>query len=116
MRRFILVAILFVSVPLGNLLEIRGPTQFVVTTPVGVSAIAVVYGVGFGFGETVTFEQSPSLKKTSQAVELRIEAYIPATNDQVPVLLEFAPRILGILNPATAEGTTNRSVVLKTPL
>ncbi len=84
-----------------------GPTQIVVTTPRDVHAVLILSTLGFGRGEVVAFEQSPSLKISAEGIDLRIQVFVPATDDAMPVLVEFAPRILGILAPVTAEGTAN---------
>ena len=45
---------------------------------------------------------------------MEIEAYVPATDDAMPVRVEFAPRAVGILWPASAEGTANEWITLRT--
>lgn len=44
---------------------------------------------------------------------MRIAVRAPARAD-LPLALEFAPRVLGLLWPETAEGRTNRKVVMET--
>ena len=110
------VADIFVSVPIDDLFEVTGTTQIVVTTPPDVSIALATPGLGFGYGETVTFRTSPSLHTTPQGIELRIKVLVPATDDAMPILVEFAPRIIGILAPTSAEGTANSWVSLSTPL
>lgn len=106
------LADVFVSIPLDDLLTVTGPTKFVITKPVGVSATLLVAGVGFGYGEEVWFEDSPSLKVTSKGIQLRIRVRVPA-RDAIPVLVEFAPRVVGILAPDSAEGTANEWIPLR---
>ena len=105
----------FVSVPVGALPAISGPTGLVITTPPGVSVVQVASGLGFGYGEEMTFTQSPLLSVTSDGIELKIEVYVPAEGN-VPVLLEFAPRGVGLLAPVSAEGTANEWITLRTVL
>ena len=97
----------FVSAPADAPLKVTGPTQIVVTTPRDAHAVLILSTPGFGRGEVVRFEQSPSLKLGADGIDLRIEVFVPATDDALPVLVEFAPRILGILAPVAAEGTAN---------
>jgi hypothetical protein len=67
-------------------------------------------GVGFGYGEHVTFAESPSLDVTDQGMEIRAKVLVPATDDSVPVLVDLAPRIVGVLSPTTVEGLANQWV------
>jgi hypothetical protein len=101
------IADIFVSAPVDALVAVTGPTQIVVTTPPDVDAALIVSTFGFGRGEIVEFEQSRSLKITDEGIELRIQVFVPAINDQMPVEVEFSPRLLDILSPVTAEGTAN---------
>jgi hypothetical protein len=98
---------IFVSAPLDALLVVTGPTQIVVTTPPDVDAVLIASTLGFGHGEVVAFEQSRSLKVSDEGTELRIQVFVPATDDQLPVLVEFSPRLIDILSPITSEGTAN---------
>jgi hypothetical protein len=109
------LADVFVSIPVDAVPKVTGPTEFVVTTPLDVSVDLAVAGAGFGYGETVSFEQSKKLKATSAGIELLIEVYLPATEDH-PVAVEFAPRVVGILSPARAEGITNSTIRLRAVL
>jgi hypothetical protein len=110
------VADVFVSIPSEDVTKVNGPTQFVITTSPEVESAVLLTTPGFGYGETATIMQSPSMKTSSTATELRIRVYIPATSGTIPVIVEFAPRVLGILAPASAEGTTNQWITLKTSL
>lgn len=110
------VADIFVSVMFDDLTKVNGPTQIVVSTPVGVDMKLAIAAVGFGHGEDVRFAESKSLQVTSEGIEVRIKVHVPASVDAMPVRVEFAPRAVGVLNPATAEGTTNDWVSLRTLL
>lgn len=110
---------IFVSAPLGSLLQavltVTGPNQIVVTVPQGVNAWLLLSDLGFGRGNVVTFAQSPNLRVTADGIEVRVATYVPATGS-FPVRVEFAPRLLGLLSPASAEGTTNTWITLTTTL
>lgn len=107
------LADIFIAAPLKILLAVTGPTEFVVTLPEGVDGVLLLGGVGFGRGETLRFETSRKLARTPDGIEVKVAARVPARND-LPIAVEFAPRILGILAPDTAEGETNRWVRLAT--
>jgi hypothetical protein len=110
------LADVFVSIPLAEVPKVNGPTRFVITTPGGIDEAVLLTSPGFGYGETVTFQESSSLKLTSTGIQLRIKAFVPATNGTIPVLVEFAPRVIGILKPASAEGFTNQWITIQTSL
>jgi hypothetical protein len=61
----------------------------------------------------VTFQESRALKVNHKGIELDIAVFLPATNSTTPVLVEFAPRVIGILSPFSAEGTTNSWIYLE---
>ena len=98
---------IFVSAPPDAPLNVTGPTEVVVTVPRGVDAVLVVTDLGFGRGERVRFEESGALKASEDGIEVRVEVYVPSRDDDMPVLVEFAPRIIGLLAPTSAEGTAN---------
>ena len=106
------VADVFVSVPLDDLAKVNGPTEIVITTPVQVRATLATPGVGFGYGEKVRFDKSPSLDVTQEGIEVRIKVRVPA-RDAIPVRVEFSPRVVGVLAPDSAEGTANEWIALR---
>lgn len=106
---------IFCTAPLSMLLSATGPNEIVVTVPKGVKAYLVLAGIGFGRGEIVRIEKSADLEKKRRSVEVHVDVFIPA-RENLEVGVEFAPRILGILNPDTAEGFANSWVTLKTKL
>ena len=108
------LADIFVSAPLDAPLKVTGPTEIVVTLPVGVDAAVVLTDLGFGHGEHVTFVTSRALRVTAKGIQVRIAVYVPATDSAMPVMVEFAPRVLGLLNPASAMGMANTWVILTT--
>ena len=104
---------IFVAAPLTAPLLVTGPTQVVVTVPSGVDAWLVLADLGLGRGEEVSFEESDEIRETRQGVEVRVAVYVPATDDAMPVMVEVAPRLLGILWPDRAEGVANEWVVVE---
>ncbi len=105
---------IFVAAPLDAPLLVTGPTRIEVTVPPGIDVMLIASSLGFGQGETVEFAESPSLKATAERVDVLIRVYVPATDDTMPVLVEFAPEVVGILAPASAEGTANAWISLRT--
>ena len=101
------IADIFVSAPVDALLKVTGPTQIVVSTPADVDAVLIASTLGFGYGEIVVFEESRRLKVGDDGIDLQIQVFVPATDDQMPVLVEFAPRLLDILAPVAMQGTAN---------
>ena len=109
------IADVFVSGPLDAPAQVTGPNRIVIRVPTGVNATLIASTLGFGKGEEVSFEYVHSLKATDQGTEVVVKVYVPAVN-AMPVLVEFAPRIVGILAPASVEGTANTWVTLRTVL
>ncbi len=110
------LADIFVSARFDDLSKVNGPTDIVVSTPVGVDAELAIATAGFGYGEKVRFVQSESLKVTSEGIELRIKVRVPALDDAMPIRVEFAPRVVGVLQPAEAEGHANEWISLRSLL
>jgi hypothetical protein len=109
------LADIFVSAPLPILLNVTGPNQVVVTTPPGVSAVLAISDLGFGRGEVVTFQQSDTLTRTESGFQTEVAVYVPARKD-LAVEVNVAPRILGLLWPASAAGRTNQWIVFRTTI
>jgi hypothetical protein len=107
------VADIFVSAPLNAPLRVTGPNRIVVMVPEGVETALVLATLGFGQGEQVEFVESRKLRTTARGIQLKIKVYVPATVD-MPVRVEFAPRLIGILDPVIERGTANHWVVLDT--
>ena len=103
----------YVSGPIEAPTLVTGPTELVVTVPRGVAAWLVVADVGFGRGIRVSFQEAGSLKATDGGIDVRVDVYVPSRDDAMPVLVEFAPRVVGVLAPASAEGTANRWIGLE---
>jgi hypothetical protein len=108
------IADIFVTGPLTAPLQVTGPNEIVITTPPDVDSYLVLSTLGFGRGEIVRFETSPSLKRTASGVEVKVAVYVPATDSSMPVGVEFAPDVVGVLWPERVEGTANSWVVLRT--
>jgi hypothetical protein len=103
---------IFVAGPLEAYSLVTGPTEIVVSVPPGVDAWLVVSDIGFGQGELVRFEESKALKVRERGIDVKVEVFVPTTED-IPVRVEFAPRIVGLLAPTSAEGASNDWVTLK---
>jgi hypothetical protein len=106
---------IFCTANLTTMLRVTGPTQIVITTPEGVPAALVLGGIGFGRGEQVQFKTSHELLKLGSNIDVKVEVYVPAP-DGLEIGVEFAPRIVGILNPARADGFSNQWITLNTQL
>jgi hypothetical protein len=107
------VANIFVSAKFRDLPKVTGPTEFVVTTPVGVAGALAVEGPGFGYGEDVRFAESRSLKVTPEGIEVWIKVRVPARSDTMPIRVEFAPQVVGVLQPTIAHGKANEWISLR---
>jgi hypothetical protein len=107
------IADIFVSAPLDAPLRVTGPTVIVVTLPVGVVGAVVLTDLGFGRGEQVSFNSSHALRVTADGIQVRIAVYVPATTHDMPVRVEFAPRLLGLLDPDSVDGMANAWVILR---
>jgi hypothetical protein len=107
----------FVSGPLTAPLRVTGPTEVIVTVPTGVRADLILTDLGFGRGWDVTIKESSSLRHNHRihGTEVLVSVYVPARTD-MPIRLETSTRLLGILSPASVEGTANSWVHLKTRL
>lgn len=109
------LADIFCTAPLAALLKVSGPTEIVVSVPVGVPTTLLLAGPGFGRGEKVRFEQLVKLQQTASSIPVTIAVRVPAKED-FPIGVEFAPHILGILNPARASGVANQWLILETEI
>jgi hypothetical protein len=108
------LADVFVSGPLLAPLKVTGPTRLVVTVPVGVKTQLILTDLGFLRGYDVKFQQSSELQKTDKGIEVRVQVYVPARDSNMPVKVEFAPRLLGLLWTDSTEGTANQWITLDT--
>lgn len=106
---------IFCTAPLLAPLRVTGPTEIVVRVPVGVKAALILAGPGFGRGERVRFEKRRRLKRSAKGVKVEVAVYVPADR-KLRIGVEFAPRIVGILNPVRAQGVTNEWIILTTHL
>jgi len=118
------VADIFVAVPLADILAVNGATEIVVALPAGVDGRLVVPGLwatekgdfsgaGFRHGEYTRFVKSRRLERTRDGIEVKVSVRVPARG-KVPVRVEFAPRIVGVLRPDATKGAANAWVRLKT--
>lgn len=95
--------------------KVTGPNEIVIMVPESVSATAVRL-VGFGRGEIVSVVHSEELAVTEDGIEVVVQAFVPATDDAMPVSVDFAPNVLGLLAPARAQGVANSWITLETVL
>jgi hypothetical protein len=102
---------IFCTAPVTAPSYVTGPTEIVVSVPVGVSAALVVAGVGFGRGELVRFEELQRLKQSAEGLQVEVGVYVPASSE-FPIGVEFARNLVGILDPVRAEGITNEWINL----
>ena len=102
---------IFCTAPLTALLHVTGPTEIVVAVPVGVQPTLVLAGVGFGRGEIVRFEERNRLQQSAEGLEVEVEVYVPASRE-LPIGVELARNLVGILDPTVAEGVTNQWISL----
>ena len=110
------LADIFVSAQFDDVKKVNGPTEIVISTPVGVDPELAIATAGFGYGEEVRFEEFKSLKVTQEGIEVRIKVRVPAVSDAMPIRVEFAPGGVGILQPAAAEGNANEWISLRSLL
>ena len=115
------LADVFVAGPPEAPLLVNGANEIVVTVPDGVKKQLVLNDLGFGQGNTVSFKTSSRLRVTRSGVEVKVAVRVPVDDSKLPdydgpmpVRVEFAPRVVGILSPASAEGTANQWVTLRT--
>jgi hypothetical protein len=102
---------IFCSAPVTAPLYVTGPTEIVVSVPVGVQPALVLAGAGFGRGERVRFEERNRLQQSAEGLEVEVEVYVPASSE-LPVGVVFARNLVGILDPTRAEGVTNEWISL----
>lgn len=109
------LADIFVAVdnPVEMVFESTGPVEYTIALPKGVSGKLLAKGVGFGHGERVEFASSRRLKRTKAGIAVRIAVRVPCRGDY-PLAVEFAPQVVGLLNPDRVLGRTNERVILAT--
>jgi hypothetical protein len=108
------IADVFVGSTLSALLTTTGPIEIVVTVPTGTRVQHVISDLGFGRGYDFSFAESDALVATDDGVPVEVDVYVPATRDELPISVYFAPRLLGLLSPASADGYANSWVSLST--
>lgn len=65
------------------------PILLVLNVPIGVPASLLVADAGFGHGYAITIRESADLIGTDQGAQLRVVAFAPATQSDLPVTLYF---------------------------
>lgn len=101
------IADIFVGSTLSALLTTTGPIKMIVTVPPGTKTTKLISDLGFGRGYDFRFAESSDLVATEDGIPVRVDVYVPATKDSLPVSVYFAPRLLGILWPASIDGYAN---------
>jgi hypothetical protein len=102
---------IFCTAPLTAPLYVTGPTEIVVSVPMGVQAALELAGPGFGRGEVVRFEERSRLRQSDEGLEIEVEVYVPASSE-LPIGVELARNLVGILDPTVGEGVTNQWISL----
>ena len=108
------VADISVSAPPEAPTLVTGATRVKVTVPKGVSTRLIASDLGFGKGTEVSFDKSKRLRRTPTGIEVLVSVYVPASDDDMPVRVEFASRVDEVLAPVGAEGRANRPIKLRT--
>lgn len=120
------LAEILVAVKVQDVLDVNGPTEIVVTVPVGVEAgLAAdqlvewrtsrgnLSGPGFRYGEFTRFAESRKLKRTRNGIHLEVAVRVPSRGTH-RVRVEFGPAGVAVLDPEQAKGATNEWVTLAT--
>lgn len=107
------IADIFVLGPLTAPLKVTGPTKINIYVPQDAGLVLAIPDLGFLHGTDMQIIRTPTLQKTPDGkVPLKIEVYVPARDTNMPVAVEFAPHILGILKPVRVEATANEWITL----
>lgn len=110
------LADVFTSAKIEDLDKVTGATQIVIVTPPRVFATLSTPGIGFGYGEFVTFEESNGLKYTDSSIQIVVKVFVPASDSTIPIQVDFAPRIIGLLSPISIQGYANSWLTLRTTM
>jgi hypothetical protein len=102
------IADIFIGSNLSALTSTTGPIKIVVTVPTGTKTAHIISDLGFGRGYDLTFVKSSNLVKTDDRVPVHIDVYVPAKKDSLPISVYFAPHLLTILSPLSADGSANQ--------
>jgi hypothetical protein len=101
-----------VAGPLLAPLQVTGPTKVVVTVPADVQAHHLLSDLGFGRGYAVSIIRSPDLQVTDAGAEIQVDVYVPARR-HIPIAVDIANDILGILSPTSAYGHSSQWITVK---
>lgn len=109
------LADIFVGAPVEEVvpLQVGGSTEVVVPVPTGVDGKLVLSSPRFGQGVNETFGHSRRLEVGRRGIEVKSRLLVPADDDTMPMRVEFAPRVVGVLSPMSAERTANRWFTLR---
>jgi hypothetical protein len=110
------VADVFTSAKWSDLSKVTGPTDVVIVVPSSVKTTIGIPTLGFGHGEGVSFQRSRALKATGYGIEVVVKVFVPSSDNSMPIRVDFAPRVLGILSPTSAQGYPNSWITFKAVL
>ena len=102
-----------VGIPPDQLFSVTGATQIVVKVPPKVSAELVVNDPAHGYPNEVSFRTSKRLDKTNRGIEVRIEVYVTASDDAMPVEVRVTPQVESLATPVVIEATANEWIVVR---
>ncbi len=97
---------------LSVLTSTTGPITIVITVPTDTETAHIISDAGFGRGYDLQFVTSSELVETEQGVPVHIDVYVPATKDSLPISVYFAPHLLKLLTPHSADGQANQWISL----
>lgn len=110
------IADVFTSAKWSDLSKVTGATQVVIVIPSTVRTVIGIPTLGFGYGERVSFERSTQLNATWSRIDVIVKVFVPSTDSSMPIRVTFAPRLLGLLWPTSAEGHANSWIVFNAVL
>jgi hypothetical protein len=93
-----------------------GPTKIIVELPYGSSGSVCAVDSGFGgWGYDIEFDVNQNLAKSDTHTQVDILVLQPAAEKSLPVIVEFTPRGVGVLERASAvTGTANKWIAIET--
>lgn len=94
-------------------LQVGGSTEVVMPVPKGVDGKLVRSSPRFGHGVNETFGHSRRREVGRRGMEVKSRVLVPADDDTMPMRVEFAPQVVGVLSPMSAERTANRWLTLR---
>lgn len=113
------LADIYLTSTLSMNLKATGPTKIVITIPSTSTGRVHLVDTGFGLkGYQISFVKSSALTRTKTHTQVKIAAYVPASDGTLPVTLNFlslSPGLAsGLLSSAAGSGTANQWITVKT--